>query len=82
MRRQAGFTLAELAIVMLVFSILLGGMFVSISTQLDLRNISDTQRNMDQAREALIGFAVANGRLPCPAAAASNVANTAGSTGI
>jgi prepilin-type N-terminal cleavage/methylation domain-containing protein len=81
MSRQAGFTLAELAIVMLVFSILLGGMFVSLSTQLDLRSISDTQRNMDQAREALIGYAVANGRLPCPAAATSNVANTSGSSG-
>ncbi|MBI4291491.1 MAG: type II secretion system protein [Betaproteobacteria bacterium] len=76
MSRQAGFTLAELAIVMLVFSILLGGMFVSISTQLDLRSISDTQRSMEQAREALIGFAVARGYLPCPASATNMNANT------
>lgn len=76
MNRQAGFTLAELAIVMLVFSILLGGMFVSISTQLDLRSIADTQRNMDQVREALIGFTVARGYLPCPATATSSSANT------
>lgn len=76
MIRCKGFTLAELAIVMLVFSILLGGMFVSISTQLELRSISDTQKNMDQVREALIGFAVARGYLPCPATATSNVANS------
>jgi len=76
MTRQSGFTLAELAIVMLVFSILLGGMFVSITTQMDLRNISDTRKSMDQAREALIGFAVAHGYLPCPASATSNSANT------
>ena len=73
---QAGFTLAELAIAMLIFSLLLGGMFVSITTQLDLRSISDTQKTMDQAREALIGFVVARGYLPCPATAASNIANS------
>ena len=74
MRRQAGFTLAELAIVMLIFFIMLGGMIMSITTQMDLRNVSDTQKTMDQARDALVGYAVANGRLPCPAIATSLVA--------
>lgn len=90
MRRQAGFTLAELAIVMLIFFIMLGGMIMSITTQMDLRNISDTQKTMDLAREALVGYAVANGRLPCPAIATSlvtqrylrDVANTATGNGV
>ena len=68
MNRQPGFTLAELAIALVIFSLLIGGMFVSISTQLESRRISDTQKTLDQVREALIGFLVANGRLPCPAA--------------
>ncbi len=76
MKRSCGFTLAELAIVMLIFSILLGGIFVSLSTQMDLRHISDTQKIMDQARDALIGFGVAHGYLPCPATATSNGANS------
>src|SRR5205085_1392924 len=31
------------------------------------RRIADTQRIQEQIREAIIGFALVNGRLPCPA---------------
>lgn len=66
-RRQAGFTLAELAIVLLVVSILLGGVLMPLSVQVDLRKIGDARKSLDEIREAMIGFALANGRLPCPA---------------
>lgn len=76
-RLQPGFTLAELAIVLLVVSILLGGVLMPLSLQMDLRKIADTRRTMDEIKEALIGFALANGRLPCPAdpTIANGVAN-------
>lgn len=62
-----GFTLVELTIVLIIVALLLGTLMVPLSTQIDQRNYNDTQRQMDEIREALIGFAVVNGRLPRPA---------------
>lgn len=66
-----GFTLTELAIVLFIVALLLGSMMLPLSTQDDIRKTQETQRILAEAREALVGFAVANGRLPCPATAAS-----------
>ena len=66
-RLEPGFTLAELAIVLVIVGFLLGGLLMPLSMQTDLRRISDTRKSMDEIKEALIGFALANGRLPCPA---------------
>ncbi len=66
-RRPAGFTLAEMAIVLLVVGLLLGSVVSLVSTQLEARNIAETQSRLDQIKDALIGFAIVNGRLPCPA---------------
>ena len=71
-RLQPGFSLVELAIVMLIISILLAGVLVPLSIQMDVRKGGETRKTMDDVREALIGFAMANGRLPCPASATSN----------
>lgn len=67
MIRERGFTLAELAIAVLILGLLLAGALIPLSTQLEVRGIADTRRTMDQINDALIGFAQANGRLPCPA---------------
>ena len=66
-RRVRGFTLAELAIAFLVISLLLGGMLMTLSAQNQTRQLAETQRTMENARDALMGFAVRFGRLPCPA---------------
>jgi len=63
---SAGFSLTELAIVLLIVGLLVGGMVTPLSAQLDLRNYRDTKRQLDEIREALLGFAAINGRLPCP----------------
>jgi prepilin-type N-terminal cleavage/methylation domain-containing protein len=70
--RDHGFTLIELAVVVLVVGLLIGSLLVPLSTQVDQRNITETQRRLEDAREALIGYAVATGRLPCPASSTSN----------
>lgn len=67
MRYSRGFTLAEMAMAVVILSLLLFAAMVPFSTQLDVRNIADTRRTMDSVREALLGFAQTNGRLPCPA---------------
>jgi prepilin-type N-terminal cleavage/methylation domain-containing protein len=70
--RQRGFTLVELAVVLAIVGLLLGSLIYTLSAQQDQRAREQTQRSLEQAREALLGFAVANGRLPCPASAASS----------
>lgn len=70
--RARGFTLTELAIVAMIVALLAGGLLMTLSAQNENRELADTRRTLEGARDALIGFAVANGRLPCPASAASN----------
>lgn len=69
--RESGFTLIELAVAVLVLTLLLGSILVPLATQVEQRQISDTQKYTDEIKEALIGFAIANDRLPCPASATS-----------
>ena len=64
---EKGFTLVEMAIVLMIVGLLLGGMLVPLSAQMEQRNISDTRKTLDEIQKALIGYAVINGRLPCPA---------------
>jgi prepilin-type N-terminal cleavage/methylation domain-containing protein len=71
-RRQSGFTLVEIAIVLLIVGLLLGGMLAPLSSQMEQRRVSDTRRAMEDAREALFGFALRNGYLPCPAISSTN----------
>jgi prepilin-type N-terminal cleavage/methylation domain-containing protein len=66
-RGSRGFTLVELAVVLLVVTLLLGSVLVPLATQARQRNVAETQRILEETREALIGFAMANGRLPRPA---------------
>lgn len=67
MKNNKGFTLAELAVAFVIIAILLAGAIIPLRTQIDVRNTADTQRSMDAIKEAIIGFALVNGRLPCPA---------------
>ena len=67
MNCSKGFTLAEIAIVLVIVSLLLVGAMIPLSTQIEVRNLADTRRTVDVIKDAMIGFAQANGRLPCPA---------------
>jgi prepilin-type N-terminal cleavage/methylation domain-containing protein len=65
--RQHGFTLVEIAIVLMIVGLLLGGLLVPLSAQMEQQKVSATEKLLAEARDALIGYAVANGQLPCPA---------------
>ena len=62
-----GFTLVEMAVVMMIVSLLLGGLLVPLRALTEQRGYSDTRRAMDDMRQALLGYAMAHGYLPCPA---------------
>lgn len=61
-----------MAVVLLVVTLLLGGLLVPLSTQVQQRKIGETQQMLDDIKEALIGFAASHvdasnhPYLPCP----------------
>lgn len=69
---HSGFTLIELAMVLFIVALLIGGMLLPLSAQQDIRARQDTEKTLNDIRDALIGFAVTNGRLPRPATSATN----------
>lgn len=62
-----GFTLTELAVVLVIVALLIGGMLLPLTAQDNIRRVQETQATLDRARDALIGFATTHDRLPCPA---------------
>jgi prepilin-type N-terminal cleavage/methylation domain-containing protein len=68
----SGFSLLEMAVVLLIVSILMSGVFVAISDSAGSARRSATLSQLRQIEEALYGFAQSQGRLPCPATASSN----------
>lgn len=64
--RNAGFTLAELAVVLIIIALLLGSMLAPVGAQLEERNRRRTLDQLEAIEQALIGFAIIHRRLPCP----------------
>ncbi|MGH8602445.1 MAG: prepilin-type N-terminal cleavage/methylation domain-containing protein [Gammaproteobacteria bacterium] len=65
-KSQAGFSLLELAIAIVILAAILGSVMVPVATQVQARKIMETEQLLDDAKEALLGFALSNARLPCP----------------
>ena len=68
--RAGGFSLVEIAVVLVIIAILATAIGVPLATQLDQQRTVDTQKQQEIIKEAIYGFAMANGRLPCPATSA------------
>ena len=64
--RSRGFTLVELAISIFIIALLLGSILVPLATQVEQRQIGETQKKLEEIRDALLGFAATNSYLPCP----------------
>ena len=64
--RQSGFTLTEIAIVMLVIGLALVGALGPVNRLFQISQTNGNQERLDAARDALLSFAAINGRLPCP----------------
>ena len=69
-KHAPGFTLIELAIVLFIITLLLGGVLTPLGQQISERQTSDTRRALESARLALVGYALRRpdqaGPLPCP----------------
>lgn len=61
-----GFTLIELAVVLVVVGLLLGGFVGSLSSRIEATRYAETRENLENIKQALIGYTYTNGFLPCP----------------
>lgn len=66
MKYKLGFTLVEMAIVLVIVGLLISAFLTPLSAQLEQSRNAEVRRDLLEIKEALLGFAVINGRLPCP----------------
>lgn len=78
-KRQLGFSLIELAIVLVIVGLVLSALLLPLKAQRDSSALTQTEVTLEIAKKALLGFAQSQGRLPCPATALNNT--DAGSLG-
>lgn len=67
MKSQAGMTLAELAIALMVLGLIMGGALELYNRAHGQREIDLTYENIDTITDALSVYVASAGRLPCPA---------------
>lgn len=67
MRLTRGFSLVEMTVVLFIVALLLGSAVLTLSVQEERRAQAEAQRLLEAAVDAIIGFAITNRRLPCPA---------------
>jgi prepilin-type N-terminal cleavage/methylation domain-containing protein len=70
--RKAGFTLTEMAVVLVIVALLIGGAMATVSLQVETRNNDETMRRLNAAADAIIAYGIVNKRLPCPAISTSS----------
>ncbi len=77
--RQIGFSLIELAVVLFIISLILGGLLPPLSTQIEQKEREKTQAQLDEIKQVLYGYVYRNNYLPCPDCR-DNSGNCAGAT--
>lgn len=70
-----GFSLVEMAIVLIIVGLLVSAFLAPLGAQRDLKDYTDTKAHLEQIREALYGYAIINGSLPCPTTTADPTDN-------
>ncbi|MBF0427910.1 MAG: prepilin-type N-terminal cleavage/methylation domain-containing protein, partial [Magnetococcales bacterium] len=75
-RHHSGFTLIEMAIMLVLFGIVLVGGINAIRMQSQQSTFESAQADMRVIKDALLGFVAINGRLPCPSVTTLGVVNT------
>lgn len=66
-REASGFTLVEMAVVMLILTLLAGGLSAGLGAHLARRAEANTDEALAEARDALLGHVIRKGAFPCPA---------------
>lgn len=64
--QYGGFTLVELAVVLVILALLAGTLVVPVSSRMEAQARQQTAAELRDIEHALIGFSILYGRLPCP----------------
>ncbi len=64
--KNSGFSLLELAIVLTIVGALMAGLLPTLSGQIEQQRRNETSKQLNEIRDALYGYAIINGYLPCP----------------
>jgi prepilin-type N-terminal cleavage/methylation domain-containing protein len=80
MTKQRGFTLIEMAMVVAIIGLIVGGGVIAITPITLQAKTNQTNTALDQIEAALVLFAIRNNRLPCPAD--GSLANTNSNYGM
>lgn len=67
--KQSGFTLIEIAVVLVIVGILVGSFIGSITSRIETTRRDNAIKKLEEIKLAIFGYAAAEGRLPCPAIA-------------
>ncbi len=71
-QQQSGFTLVEIAVVLVIIGILVGSFIGTFADRIETTRRENTREQLEDIRSAILGFASAWGRLPCPATTTSS----------
>jgi prepilin-type N-terminal cleavage/methylation domain-containing protein len=69
-----GFTLLELAVVLLILALLLGSLILPLAAQREVRQWRAAEQGLAEIQSALLGYAILHGHLPCPDTEGNGVA--------
>lgn len=72
LQQQRGFSLVEMTVVLVILGLVLGALLLPLEAQRSVALQTQTSHTLAQAKKAIISFAQTQGRLPCPAVAASD----------
>jgi len=67
-----GFSLVEMAVVLVILGLVLSSLLLPFTAQIDLSKYAENRKAMNDIKEAIVGFGISNGYLPCPAISAVN----------
>src|SRR5262245_47472959 len=76
---QDGFSLIELTIAIAIIALLLGSLLAPLQIRVEQGLITATRNELENIRQALLGFSAANGYLPCPDTGTNGLENVSGS---
>jgi hypothetical protein len=65
-KNARGFSLIEIAIVMVIMGLMLAGLLIPLGQQREQLRIREAKKQMADIEEALYGYAIINQKLPCP----------------
>jgi len=65
-RNCRGFTLVEMAVVLVIIGLLVGSFIGTVSSRIETSRYAETRKDLEDIKLALIGYAYKNGGLPCP----------------